>query len=212
MTETGCYARRKHGFIQFMLCQWSNWHHTSPVTPVVSHLYFSCPVSPLFMHWKLKGAADHCAVGCGSRRSNIVSTDFFNAIPWQNQMCNGCQGRRNGQIGRLFTKVMMNKTYLFMRRGNPHSSLTTALYYVYCFLHKLNSRVTTPAQTGAFFRNEGGNNPPTLPRMEEVLQGVTPPFDEEVAWGRGGTLFCSQQLDGNVFKPDLRQLCSYDGA
>lgn len=189
MTETGCYARRKHGFIRFALCQWSTWHHTSPVTPAVSQLYTSCPISPLFMHWKLKGAEDHCAVGCGSHRSSIISTDFFNAIPWQNQECNGCRGRRNGQIGRLFTNVMMNETYPLVHRANSHPSLTTALHYAYCFIQNLISRVTTPAQTGAFFRNEGGKIIPSLPRMEEVLQGVTPSFDEEVAWGRGGTLF-----------------------
>lgn len=48
--------------------------------------------------------------------------------------------------------------------------------------------VTTPARMGAFFRNEGGRFPSVLPRMEEESQGVTPPFKEEVAWGRGGSL------------------------
>lgn len=55
-------------------------------------------------------------------------------------------------------------------------------------LTKLLISVTTPTRMGAFFRNEGGRLPSVLPRMEEETQGVTPPFKEEVAWGRGGSL------------------------
>jgi hypothetical protein len=54
------------------------------------------------------------------------------------------------------------------------------------FSTRFISRVTTPAPLGAFFRNgEGRGIFPSFPRMEEGTQGVTPPFNEEVAWGPG---------------------------
>jgi hypothetical protein len=182
MVGTGCYARRICGFVQAKLCQRLPWHRTSPVTPGNFHLSFSCPIALLLMPWRRRGAADLCAAGSGNGRSNIIIADFFHAAPRRKQKCNGCWGRKKGAIGRLFTVRAVNGA----RDGRDPS--TAASSPVRSLVKTLVSRVTTPTQMGAFFRNEGGRSTPTLPRMEEETQGVTPPFNEEVAWGRGGSL------------------------
>lgn len=178
MADTGFYARRIHGYVQAKLCQRLTWRRPSPFTPVDSCLSFSCPIVPLLVRWGWRSSAVLCAAGYGSCRSNNVTADFFNAVPCRNRKCNGCKGRKNGSIGHLFAALPANGTYP-STPSSPARNLIGALI----------SRVTTPAHMGAFFRNEGGSTAPTLPRTEEETQGVAPPFNEEVAWGRGGSLY-----------------------
>ena len=188
MADTGFCARRIHAFVQAKLCQRLNWHCPSPFTPVDSCLSFSCPIVPLLIRWGWRSAAVFCAVQYESGRMNNVTADFFYAVPCRSRKCNGRKGRKNGSIGHLYTAWPANASWPYMRRGG-RDTFAAAPNPIRNIVKVLISRVTTPTHMGAFFRNQGGSIPLTLPRMEEETQGVTPPFNEEVAWGRGGSLY-----------------------
>lgn len=190
MADTGCNARRMFGVIESKLCQRLHWRRTSPVTSNDSRSSFFFPITPLFAQFERRRAAGLCAVVHGNCRAQFMSAGFFDAVPWRQRLCGGCWGRKNGSSGRL----------LPARRGGPCPP-PAAPRQVRSFFKILISRVTTPIPMGAFFRNEGGRNTPSLPRMEEGTQGVSPSFKEEVALGVGVVPFACMRRGGGV-SPD----------
>jgi hypothetical protein len=176
MADTGCYARRMFDLIEPKQRRCLYWCRTSPVTSNESYLSFFCPTSPLFAQYGRRRVADLCAPMQGSRRARLISGDFLDAVPRWKRLRNGRWGRENGSVGHLLSVGWMNQPYL---------SASTPPKRARSFLKMLISRVTTPVPMGAIFRNEGGSSTSSLPRMEEGTQGVTPSFNEEVAWGSG---------------------------
>ena len=184
MADTGCYARRMFDLIEPKQRQLVYWCRTSPVTSNESYLSFFCPTSPLFARCERRRAADLCAPVQGSWRAKFISGDFPDAVPRWKRLRNGRWGRENGSVGHLFSLGLMNQPYLSAGLSGSYTS-SSLPRQVRSFFKVLISRVTTPVPMGAIFRNEGGSITPSLPRMEEGTQGVSPPFNEEVAWGSG---------------------------
>jgi len=186
MADTGCYARRMFDLIEPKQRQRLHWCRTSPFTSNESYLSFFCPTSPLFARCGRRRAADLCAPMQGGRRAKLISGDFLDVVPRWKRLRNGRWGRENGSVGHLFSVGWMNRPYLSLSAGSRGSnSPRTQARRARSFLKILISRVTTPVPMGAIFRNEGGSSTSSLPRMEEGTQGVSPPFNEEVAWGSG---------------------------
>ena len=184
MADTGCYARRMFDLIESKQRQRLHWCRTSPVTSNEPYLSFFCPTSPLFARCGRRRAADLCAPIQGSWRAKLISSDFLDTVPRWKRLGNGRRGRENGPVGHLFGVGRMNQPHLSAGLSGAYSSSSPARQ-VRSFFEMLISRVTTPVPMGAIFRNEGGSPTPSLPRMEEGTQGVSPSFNEEVAWGPG---------------------------
>ena len=184
MTDTGCYARRMFDLIEPKQRQRLHWRRTSPVTSNESYLSFFCPTSPLFARYGWRRAADLCAPLQGTWCAKLISGDFLDAVPPRKRLRNGRWGRENGSVGHLLSVGLMNQTYLSAGLSASYSSSMLPMKVLSLF-NMLISRVTTPVPMGAIFRNEGGGSSPSLPRMEEGTQGVSPSFNEEVAWGSG---------------------------
>jgi hypothetical protein len=184
MADTGCYARRMFDLIEPKQRQRLHWCRASPFTSNESYLSFFCPASPLFARCGRRRAADLCAPMQGSWRAKLISGDFLDAVPPWKRLRNGRWGRENGSVGHLLSVGRLNQPYLSAGLSASYSS-STLPRRVRSFLKMLISRVTTPVPMGAIFRNEGGSSASFLPRMEEGTQGVTPSFNEEVAWGSG---------------------------
>jgi hypothetical protein len=184
MADTGCYARRMFDLIEPKQRQRLHWCRTSPVTSNESYLSFFCPTSPLFAQYGRRRVADLCAPMQGSRRARLISGDFLEAVPPWKRLRNGRWGRENGSVGHLLSVGLMNQAHLSAGLSASYSSSMLPMKVLSLF-NMLISRVTTPVPMGAIFRNEGGSSTSSLPRMEEGTQGVTPSFNEEVAWGSG---------------------------
>ena len=184
MADTGCYARRMFDLIESKQRQRLHWCRTSPVTSNESYLSFFCPISPLFARCGRRRAADLCVPIQGSWRVKLISSDFLDAVPRWKRLRNGRRGRENGLVGRLLSAGWLIQSYVYAGISGSYSS-SIPPRRVRSFLNVLISRVTTPVPMGAIFRNEGGSLTSSFPRMEEGTQGVSPSFNEEVAWGSG---------------------------
>lgn len=184
MADAGLYARRMCDFIELKLCQCLHWRRTSPASSTDSSWSYLCPITLRLARRACMPAAYLDALVPVNRCSRLLSRNFPDAIPrWQ---CKGIgrRGRENGLVGRLLFMWPWPEQCTLLRRGGPYPS-RIAVRRVRHLIEVLISRVTTPAPMGAFFRNEGGRNTPSLPRMEEGTQGVSLSFKEEVACGSG---------------------------
>ena len=186
MADTGSDARQWIYFIGPNRRQNLHWCRASPPTSSDNRWFLFSPIAPLFAQSSWRSAAGLYAVVYGSCRSIFSAADFPDINPRQTWMGNGRRERENGLIGRLFTKRSL-KNLFPSGRDRPFPERISR----YC-----------KDRRGAFSRHLFSELPPRphwgqssatrrrafslrLPRMEEGTQGVTPPFNEEVAWGSG---------------------------
>ena len=184
MVDTGLYARWIFAFIKPKLCQSLHWRRTSPASSNDSPWSYLSPISQHFArHARIREANLDALVpvACCSRPISIA---FPYAVPRRKHMGNWRWGLGNGWIGCLLPVSPWPLPSILARYVGRYS-LRPASRFMLQFINTLISRVTTPAPMGAFFRNEGGRNTPSLPRMEEGTQGVSLSFKEEVACGSG---------------------------
>jgi len=173
MGVAGLYARRIFDLIQLEQCQYLYWRLASLFSPNDSLLPYRSYGFPAFTAATLRTRTSGAQPVFGKHRIS----------PW------GLYTARQENLAVAATtavawKFIVRLAFSFMRRCGLHPA-KTARGRALISIQVVISSVTTPAPMGAFFRNEGRCNSPSLPRMEEGTQGVSLSFKEEVACGSG---------------------------
>jgi hypothetical protein len=186
MADTGFDARQWNDFIGPNRRQNLHWCRASPPTFSDNRWFLFYPIAPLFTQSRWRSAAGFHAAAYGNYRLIFTTVDFPDINPRQTRRGNGRRGRENGLIGRLFTKRSLKNSFP-SGRDRPFPERISR----YCedrrgdFSRHLFSELPPRPYWGRSSATRRRENALRLPRMEEGTQGVTPPFNEEVAWGSG---------------------------
>jgi hypothetical protein len=186
MADTGSNARHRIDFIGPNRRQNLHWCRASPATSGDYRCLHFHPITPLFAQSSWRSAVSLFAVVYSYYRSKFFTTDFPEINPRQTHMRNGRREREDGLIGRLRIKRSLNSLPYALGVGHfPELILRHCNDRRRLFSKGLFSELPPRPYWGQSSATRRRANALLLPRMEEGTQGVTPPFDEEVAWGPG---------------------------